>query len=184
MSFEIPKWDSQVYNTIQEATKHAILFAAASNGGDNGHRTFSAIHHGVLCIHASDDNDNDSGGMNPSIKSYRDSWTILGVAIPFENQSVCKSKTSYATPIAAEIIANFFDHLDYLREQDKLPEQKYRHLRSLDEARRILWHMSKERHDFRYVAPWNLWDCLCEYFKKNIKQSQEHVRLKLLKETG
>lgn len=182
MSFGLSQWDSQVNDIIQEATNHAILFAAASNRGGNGHRTFSAIHHGVLCIHAFDSNGNNFGGMNPSTESFRDSWTILGVAIPFEDQSVCKLGTSYATPIAAGIIVNVFNHLDYLREQAKLLNQKYRHLRSLDRVRGILWHMFKKRHGFRYVAPWNFWDCHCEDSEENIRQSQEHVRLKLFKE--
>lgn len=84
MSFGLFKWDSQVNDTIQEAIHHAILFAAASNGGGNGHRTFPATHHGVLCIHASDGHGNDSGGMNPSTESFRESWTTLGVAIPLK----------------------------------------------------------------------------------------------------
>ena len=184
MSFGLSEWDSQVNNAIQEATKHTVLFAAASNGGGNGRRTFPATHSGVFCIHASDGNGNDYGGMNPSTESFSDSWTTLGVTIPFDDQSVCKSGTSYATPIAAGTIANVFDYLDCLREQGKLPDQKYCHLRSSDGVGRILWHMSKERQGFRYVAPWNLWDCLCEDSEENVGQSQEYVRLKLLKETG
>lgn len=184
MSFGLSGWDSAVNDAIQGATKTSVLFAAASNGGGNRGRTFPATHSGVFCIHASDGKGNDYGGMNPSTESFSDSWTTLGVAIPFDDQSICKSGTSYAAPIAAGTIANVFDHLEHLRDQDKLPDQKYRHLRSSDGVSRILWHMSKERQGFRYVAPWNLWDCLCEGSEENIRQSQEYVRLKLLKEIG
>jgi subtilisin family serine protease len=130
MSFGLSGWDGEVHDDIQDAIKTSVLFAAASNGGGNGERTFPATYSGVFCIHASDGKGNDCGGINPSTESFSDSWTTLGVAIPFDDQSVCKSGTSYAAPIAAGTIANVFDHLKHLRDHDRLPSQKYCYLRS------------------------------------------------------
>jgi hypothetical protein len=182
MSFGLSGWDGEVFDAIERATKSTILFAAASNGGGNGRRTFPATHSRVFCIHASDGKGNDYGGMNPSTEGYHDNWSTLGVAIKFhwDGQVMCKSGTSYATPIAAAAVANAFDYLDYLRERERLSDQKYRYLRCFEGVRDMLLLMSKERHGFRYVAPWFLWDCSCD----PTEESEDYVCQRLLKNTG
>jgi hypothetical protein len=177
MSFGLSKWDSQVADAIERASKSTILFAAASNYGGNGGRSFPATDSRVICVHASDGKGNDHGGMNPSTESFHDRWSTLGVAIKFiwNDKPICKSGTSYATPIAAGAVANALDFVNYLRDQGMLSVERCQYLRRYDGVRRLLWLMSEERDNFRYVAPWHLWDD---------DATEEYVYQKLLRNKG
>ncbi|KAI0186317.1 peptidase S8/S53 domain-containing protein [Xylaria flabelliformis] len=150
-----------------------ILLAAASNSGPNSERTFPARHEGVIAIHSLDGKGNDNGGMNPSRQGYYDNFGTLGLGIETSwGQSLhgpgslpgstattilYKSGSSYATPIAAGIVANCIEWIDYMRTRGHLDEHNYDSLRRLKGIRLMLKKQSALTGDIRSVAPWILW---------------------------
>lgn len=55
------------------------------------------------------------GDMNPNPVGNWDNSTTLGVAVPlkWKNKTVCKSGTSFASPVAAAIAANVLEFANF-----------------------------------------------------------------------
>jgi len=196
MSFVLHEWDIKIHDAIHEAAKTTCLFAAASNTGGNGTRAFPATHPDVFGIHALDGRGEDVGGINPPPGKHNGRWGTLGLNIPFlikketsyekgtSYETSYKKGTSYATSIVAGTVANVFDHLNFLREIDKLSEDRYIQLRTWNGVNNILWLMSTpcSYGPLRYVAPWHLWNCHSEGSETKIRESEDQVLSFLLNE--
>ncbi|KAH8886181.1 subtilisin-like protein [Thozetella sp. PMI_491] len=153
---------------IEDAIKEAdaagmLMFAAASNCGGNGSRTYPASDRHVICVHALDGHGYLAGGINPPVEHFsQDNFGTLGVAIPcsWRKKIVYKSGTSFATPIAAGIAANILDYMDYSLKLGKLDGKKYQTLRQGYGMKQLFSKfMSTELAGcgYRFVAPWLLW---------------------------
>ncbi|KAI0533880.1 hypothetical protein GGR58DRAFT_485044 [Xylaria digitata] len=69
-----------------------------------------------------------------------------------------KSGSSYATPIAAGIIANCIEWIDYMRANDRLTADQYAFLRRSAGIRTILKKQSvKVSDNILSIVPWKLW---------------------------
>lgn len=91
--------------------KKKLIFAAASNSGANGSRSWPGSHNGIFCIHATDEQ-SKSLEMNP-IAGPQDNFATLGDKIhsQWAGEDVCISGTSFATPMAAAIAANVVEYV-------------------------------------------------------------------------
>lgn len=156
---------AESFGRIDEAIRAAdlsrrLLFAAASNVGGNGPRTYPASSSRVICVHAVDGRGNDTGGMNPPVDGWPDRFATLGLGIQcsWNKKVVYKSGTSFAAPVAAGIAANVLDYAAYSVEQGKLSLQKAKNLREGDGMKKLFTQLlSIKRQGYRYVAPWHLW---------------------------
>lgn len=111
MSFGFYGEHDEIKKAIKDAAKKdKILIAAASNEGGNKGRSAPASLDNVLCIHACDGKGNDAG-ISPSPIQGDHNFTVLGVGIKsiWKKAEVFKSGTSFATPIAAGIVANILE---------------------------------------------------------------------------
>ncbi|KAI0103355.1 hypothetical protein GGR51DRAFT_524641 [Nemania sp. FL0031] len=154
--------------------KGTILLAAASNNGQNGKRTFPARHGEVIAIHSLDGFGNDIGGMNPSREGYFENFGTLGLGIktlwhkpPSEPGLLSdiqvmtaeyKSGSSFATPIAAGIVANCIEWIDYMNAEGYLHKTQYSLLRQPKGIRIMLRKQSTKVNDILSIAPWTLWE--------------------------
>ncbi|KAH0426569.1 subtilisin [Colletotrichum camelliae] len=138
--------------------KGRIVLAAASNGGGNRSRASPASMRGVICVHASDGFGNKAD-FNPNPKEDVTNFSTLGVDIlsRFEGEEVYISGTSYATPIAAGIVANF---LHFARQNTDMSEEDLIFLHSPEGAERMLQGISTSRDTFDYICPWKRKDRL------------------------
>ncbi len=102
--------------------KGKLIFAAASNGGGNEPRAFSAKEDGVFCIHVSDGKGNKNG-INPAPIGSAD-FSTLGNAIDsrWDGKEIFISESSFATPIDAAIAANALEFIRHnLTDSDDNP---------------------------------------------------------------
>ncbi|QKX64567.1 uncharacterized protein TRUGW13939_11742 [Talaromyces rugulosus] len=158
MSFGI-EYDSEVDEAIHAAYKDDIaMFAAASNSGGNRDRPYpSNRSNGVICVHASDGLGNN-GGISPSPERKLHNFSTLGISVPskWKGNDVLKSGTSFATPIAAALVANVLEFSSHICNPTE--KQKSR-LCAFTGARDILRLMAKERQEYDYVYPFHInWD--------------------------
>lgn len=118
--------DTEIDAAIHDSVKSNIsIFAAASNSGGNKPRAYPSIRkHGVICIHASDGVGND-GLISPTPLKDNSNFSTLGICIPSKWQGVEShiSGTSFATPIAAALVANV---LEFARHKCELGEHEQR----------------------------------------------------------
>jgi len=153
--------------TVAEAILAAarkIMFAAASNGGRNHPRTYPASDGKVICVHALSGN-GDAGSVNPSTKNEHDRLGTLGMGLDlsWNGKQEFKDGTSYATPIAAGIAANWLEWLRAVAEaaSSSLTAAELAHWTCPDGIGRIFSKVMSEDalgdSDLRYVAPWHLW---------------------------
>jgi hypothetical protein len=155
-----PETFKKIQKTIRDASHDSILlFAAASNCGGNGSRTYPANDSRVICAHAVDGSGNDNGGFNPPIEGYTDRFSTLGVAIEcsWDGKSVYKSGTSYATPILAGIAANVLDYAAHAVSKGRLVQTTFDRIRERDGMAKIFHFMSRKIVDHYYVTPWGMW---------------------------
>jgi subtilisin family serine protease len=156
---------SEISNAIGNAHNAGILmFAAASNCGGNGSRTYPAWDERVICVHALDGRGSPSRSLNPSVDDYpNDNFGTLGVAIKcsWQKKTVYKTGTSFATPVAAGIAALVLEYMDQSYALKEVDEERYKTFRTCYGMRQIFRKfMSKEMGNcgYRFVAPWIFWD--------------------------
>lgn len=153
-------------NKALEKVGNMIVFAAASNAGKNKLRTFPATSSRVIGIHA-------MSGLgevwpnNPTTTGEYDNFGTLGLGIKLwwkcDNvyKEEYKNGTSYATPVAAGIAANWLDWLQSVANDSgcDLTEMERTRWSSADGIRSIFTRVMSEEHGgLRYVAPWHLFD--------------------------
>ena len=175
IDWAVTKWDVHIISMsfgfwesnklIDEAIDRAfkadkLMFAAASNeGGNKGadqSRSRPGRNSNVICIHACDGKGN-KGSMSPSPMKNRSNFSTLGVAIKsvWKKETVYKSGTSFATPIAAAFAA---DVLEFANFKCKLSEDVRADLYKQAGMREVFYAMSTERDLYDYVQPGHLWD--------------------------
>lgn len=167
-------------DAIKKASAKTILFAAASNEGRNGKRTFPASYDPfVICVNASS-GDGSHNGINPGPAENTYNFMTLGVGVettvkdrgnatqgqPRQQdipayRTVYKSGTSFATPIAAGIAATV---LDLAMRAEAVSGRAVKELRNFSGMRRFLQRMAvpdpevKPDNGTYYLAPWTLWE--------------------------
>lgn len=165
---------------IRKASDKAILFAAASNNGRNGKRTFPASYDPhVICVNAST-GDGVHNGISPDPVKDTYNFMTLGVGVEMmvkdmdnakrgkprqQNtpayQKVYRSGTSFATPIAAGIAATV---LDIAMRVEAVSGRTERELRSPSGMRQFLRKMAASSPEVNYgtgsyyLAPWTFWE--------------------------
>ena len=157
MSFGFENQNNAINDAIERAFKaDKLMFAAASNEGGNKGRSRPGRNPKVICIHACDGKGN-KGDMSPSPVKSKVNFTTLGVAVQsrWKKQTVYKSGTSFATPVAAAIAA---DVLEFANFKCKLPEEEKELLYKCDGMVEVFRAMSTERDRYDYVQPGHLWD--------------------------
>jgi subtilisin family serine protease len=111
---KVPGYD-ELERAIERAYSASVLiFAAASNGGNNNDRAYPARDKHVFCIHSTDAKGNRSK-FSPTAENFAYNFATIGEAVDsFWPKHLCKqdedavrvkSGTSFATPIAASITA-------------------------------------------------------------------------------
>ncbi|RSL98206.1 hypothetical protein CDV31_012691 [Fusarium ambrosium] len=140
------------------------VFAAASNDGVDGDRTYPAKYEGVLCIHAATGEGNKAT-FNPNPLGKEDNFMVVGDCIksswPGRNSNgTCAKKqqsgTSFATPVAVCTAAIM---IDYIRKN--MPDHTAWRIspKSRQGVRAIFRLMAKNSDGYDWVSPRG-------YFKK------------------
>lgn len=145
-------------NIVRDENK--LVFAAASNTGGNGSRTWPANQVGVFCIHAANERGTVDPDMNPHALAGRDNFATYGCGIEsyWNGHYRSISGTSFATPIAAAIAANIIDIA-----RRKLPSHEADELSRYKTMKDLFrTHMTDNHLDgrYHYIKPWKegLWD--------------------------
>ncbi|KXJ86446.1 hypothetical protein Micbo1qcDRAFT_140343 [Microdochium bolleyi] len=90
-----------------------LIFAAASNQGGFGARTWPASHvkRGVFCIYATDEDSEVPKRINPPACGIQDNFSILGCDVEsyWDGKYRTITGTSFASPIAAAAAANVIE---------------------------------------------------------------------------
>lgn len=150
--------ESEVNRLIRQ---RKLIFAAASNTGGNGSRSWPASHRGVFCIHATDERGVTNLRMNPTARSGEDNFATLGDKIEsyWDGKRRCISGTSFATPVAAAIAANVLDFArHHLASEDADIFTRYGVMRAL--FRNHMTENGNSNGVYHYIKPWRkgLWE--------------------------
>ena len=165
LSFGFEESIKSIEDEINECISSGIaVFAAASNDGADGDRTYPAKYEGVLCIHAAT-GEGSKTTFNPSPLKDEDNFMVVGDYIrsswPGRNSdgtgaNKYQSGTSFATPVAVCIAALMISYI-----QENMPNHTHWRIRpkSRGGVRSIFRLMAKENDGYGWVSP-------VGYFKK------------------
>ena len=130
-----------------------IVFAAASNGGASKARAYPANKSGVICVNASDGNGGSIRHLSPAAVPGEDNFVTLGIHVElrWKRETVFKSGTSFATPIAAALAANI---LEFARYEVHMKYAEKCWLYSFKGMRAVLRRFSAEVEGYRFLCPW------------------------------
>jgi hypothetical protein len=152
---------SEIDGAIRRARKaepSAVCFAAASNSGGNADRAYPANRPDfVICVHASDGQGNNCG-INPPPTPGDLNLTTLGISVASEEkgQVVHKTGTSFATPIAAALVANM---LEIARYCCQFTEEEQASLHDFSTINKILHGLVRKMGDgYQYLSPQKIMD--------------------------
>ncbi|KAK2752267.1 pfs domain-containing protein [Colletotrichum kahawae] len=157
MSFGFEDENDAIDEAIERAFKaDKLMFVAASNEGGNKKRSRLGRSSSVICIHACDGKGN-KGLMSPNPLKRKENFTTLGVAVKsqWKKNTVYKSGTSFATPVAAAIAANVLEFANF---RCNLSPKHRKLLYSRCGMVKVFEAMSEERDGYDYVQPGHLWD--------------------------
>ncbi|KAI3320650.1 peptidase S8/S53 domain-containing protein [Xylariaceae sp. AK1471] len=151
------------YSLAQEINKMVmnskLIFAAASNTGQFGGRTWPATAPGVFAIHATNEYGTVDTDMSPEPHPHKDNFATYGCDIEsyWKDHYRSISGTSFAAPIAAAIAANI---VEFIRRQQPSIAEVFTNYRIMSGLFRR--HMTVNSKDGKYhtFMPWakGLWD--------------------------
>ncbi|KAI0103316.1 hypothetical protein GGR51DRAFT_524538 [Nemania sp. FL0031] len=162
MSFGLRGWNNEIYDALRTIPSEIIVLASASNFGLNRRRAYPAADPRVIGIHAFSGN-GDEGRMNPSAEGYHDALGTLGYGIEtsWKDNVEIRNGTSYSTPIAAGIVANYLGWVEYVSKDESynVTAEEKKKWKSDYGIRRVLAElMSEKKANLRFIAPWLLWN--------------------------
>ena len=108
---------AEIAAAISRASKKALIFAAARNNGFNEGRAWPARERGVFCVYSTDSGGTWSPYNAPKMMHGSPNLAVVGEAVTSywpshlcvkaknSTELLAKSGTSFATPIAASIVA-------------------------------------------------------------------------------
>ncbi|EXK27691.1 hypothetical protein FOMG_15919 [Fusarium oxysporum f. sp. melonis 26406] len=135
-------------------TAQKLIFAAASNSGGNGKRSYPANEAGVFAIHATKGDGSTPENLNPPRLHGPDNFATLGWKIPssWNGDKVFISGTSFATPVAAAMAANLMEII--CRTPTESNGRGSRRVGGYGDMRRLLLKMQHEVGNYQYLRPW------------------------------
>jgi hypothetical protein len=151
MSLGIDNRSLELTEAIEEAKTRCILFAAASNCGGNGSVAWPACLPGVFSINSTDERGNKSG-FNP--RPFKDSMNFSTFGVEVDCGGICKSGTSYATPIAAGLAASVIEYSNRDEESRELTSR----LQNFANMEAVFSEISVKIDGYDYVDPLKLWE--------------------------
>lgn len=176
-----------IIKSIDNAIKSSrLIFAAASNDGKNGHRTFPANYPSVISVYASDGLGNVSG-INPSPQEDDLNIMTLGIGVKvmgkrqvgkngvssFVRERKHGSGTSFATAIAAGTAGTVLDIADRAKEIEEHAKER---LRDHESMRRVFTEpLSRDKDNHRYLTPWHLFGKTWEADQSKMKSQLEKI---------
>lgn len=152
MSFGFAKRNEAVDEAVRKADYHGkLMFAAASNYGNNRGKTYPARHSKVISISASDGKGKD-GGISPAATRNEDNFMTLGISVPllWKGKQVFRSGTSFATPIAVGFAINMLEICIHALGSKTVKDG--------EDMKRLLRLCSTRDNEYDYIAPWILSD--------------------------
>jgi subtilisin family serine protease len=188
MSFAISKQDKQNKEAISQAIEavqdKVLMFAAASNAGQNVGRTFPAKHNAVFCIHATNGNGSPlTLNPRPHLKDLNFSTLGQHVEAPSKGQETIRiSGTSVATPVAAGIAALV---LEFVRQPPVPKQQEIEHLEpslKKKDGMEIVFTLMYNRFaleggpkSYFYLMPWHLLGS--EHARGNVEDARIRIAM-------
>lgn len=152
-----------IYRAISSLRSNIIMFASASNGGTGVPRAYPACDYRVIAVHALS-GDGDEGSMNPITDGDNDAFGTLGYGVEttWQNKTRYLNGTSYSTPIAAALVANYFEWIDFVADKDSIhnvTNEEKEYWKSQNGIRDVLRElMSRRKHKLDFILPWLLFD--------------------------
>lgn len=163
---DVPAVRDAITEALKKKTRDGhtpLFFASASNDGyRRDSRSFPASENDkVIGVYVVDGHGADTSTLNPPAMSYCNNFATFGHGVPvtWKGKPLHESGTSYATPMLAAIVANYFDWL--APGVNPTPEEKegYKLARQKTRVEQVLRNkMSQQCGEtkLRFVAPWRL----------------------------
>jgi Subtilase family len=166
MSFGWHERNLQINKALGKAQDHQVMFAAASNDGERGHSgpTFPAQKLRVFCINACDALGTPANFNPPALKGNSFMTLGLGIESYWKSERVYKSGTSFATPMAAAMVANALEFTRHQCGTAPIPDEACAFLNSFDGVRKLIELMTNQSttlerpHPYTYMDPSRIWD--------------------------